>query len=147
MRRIFCLVALGAMAGACSSSPKASSHTGTDGNSQTVEAGADAPPACQPLFHACVNDGECCAPNRCLNVSGTLMCQQEGPGSAGTARDGTVDVSRNQSDAGHTPTDAACYPMFHACTSNDECCAPNHCLNITGTPACQQEGPRSDAGL
>jgi hypothetical protein len=29
--------------------------------------------------------------------------------------------------------------LFHACTGNDECCAPNRCLNITGTPECQQE--------
>src|SRR4051812_35237291 len=38
-------------------------------------------------------------------------------------------------------TGTACYPMFHACTSNEQCCAPNRCLNITGTLACQVEGP------
>ena len=36
----------------------------------------------------------------------------------------------------------ACYPLFHACTNNDDCCAPNRCLNITGTPECQQESPQ-----
>jgi hypothetical protein len=36
---------------------------------------------------------------------------------------------------------AACYPLFHACTSSDQCCAPNLCLNITGTLQCQVEGP------
>lgn len=36
---------------------------------------------------------------------------------------------------------AACFPLFHACTTNDQCCAPNRCINITGQPECQQEGP------
>jgi len=36
----------------------------------------------------------------------------------------------------------ACYPLFHACTNNGDCCAPNRCLNITGTPECQQESPQ-----
>jgi hypothetical protein len=44
-----------------------------------------------------------------------------------------------QSDGGQDA--AACYPLFHACTSSAECCAPNLCINITGTPACQVEGP------
>src|SRR6476659_2556743 len=35
----------------------------------------------------------------------------------------------------------ACYPLFHACTTHDECCAPNLCLTINGGPACQVEGP------
>jgi hypothetical protein len=36
----------------------------------------------------------------------------------------------------------SCYALFHACTGSEQCCAPNLCLNITGTPACQVEGPR-----
>jgi len=75
------------------------------------------------------------------------------------ACDGTriaADSAQTSADAdvpADAPTDGsadhpiACYPLFHACTTTDECCAPNRCLNITGTPACQQEGPRiEDAG-
>jgi hypothetical protein len=43
------------------------------------ESSGDHPPACYPLFHACTTDGECCAPNRCLNITGTPACQVEGP--------------------------------------------------------------------
>jgi hypothetical protein len=50
--------------------------------------------------------------------------------------------TQTESNADHSP---ACYPLFHACTMTDECCAPNRCLNITGTLACQQEGPAMDA--
>lgn len=46
-----------------------------------------------------------------------------------------------QSEATAKQDGAACYPLFHACASNDECCSPNRCLNITGTLECQQEGP------
>ena len=47
-----------------------------------------------------------------------------------------------ETNTDHSP---ACYPLFHACTVTEECCAPNRCLDITGTPACQQEGPAIDA--
>jgi hypothetical protein len=40
---------------------------------------------------------------------------------------------------------AGCFPLFHGCTATEECCAPNRCLNVTGTLACQQEGPAPDA--
>jgi hypothetical protein len=52
------------------------------------------------------------------------------------------DTTSSQSDGTSLQDAAACYPLFHGCTNNDECCAPNRCLNITGTPACQQEGPQ-----
>ncbi|HVV51808.1 MAG TPA: hypothetical protein VHO06_19225 [Polyangia bacterium] len=53
---------------------------------------------------------------------------------ASPVTDGSIET-RDGQDA------LACFPLFHACTTSDECCAPNRCLNITGTPACQQEGP------
>jgi hypothetical protein len=57
--------------------------------------------------------------------------------------DGGPDAAQvadaGQSDGG--PDATACYPLFHACTGSEQCCAPNLCLNITGTPACQVEGP------
>jgi hypothetical protein len=77
-------------------------------------------------------------------VAGTCHRTLESPG---------IPIARTDGDA---PPDAAsdstgdhsqaCYPLFHACTTTDECCAPNRCLNITGTPACQQEGPALDGG-
>jgi len=41
---------------------------------------------------------------------------------------------------------AACFAMFHVCSTDRECCAPNRCLNITGQLACQQEGPAPEGG-
>jgi hypothetical protein len=42
---------------------------------------------------------------------------------------------------------AACFPLFHDCALDTECCGPNRCLNITGTRKCQVEGPQmTDAG-
>jgi hypothetical protein len=55
--------------------------------------------------------------------------------------DGTRDApqtSDGKSNVGDVP---ACVPLFHACGANSDCCAPNRCLNITGTLECQQEGP------
>jgi hypothetical protein len=40
--------------------------------------------ACYPLFHDCASDAECCAPNRCLSITGTRQCQQEGPATGGS---------------------------------------------------------------
>jgi hypothetical protein len=57
----------------------------------------------------------------------------------GPAADGDSSAQDASMDSGQDA--AACYPLFHACTSSDQCCAPNLCINITGTPACQVEGP------
>ncbi len=60
-----------------------------------------------------------------------------------------ADAAPDAPEQASADTATACYPLFHACTINDECCAPNRCLNITGTPQCQQEGPQigePDAG-
>jgi hypothetical protein len=53
-----------------------------------------------------------------------------------------ADAAPDTSEQVSSDTGVACYPLFHGCASNGECCAPNRCLNITGTPACQQEGPQ-----
>jgi hypothetical protein len=53
-----------------------------------------------------------------------------------------ADATSGASAQASEDTAAACFPLFHACTGNTECCAPNRCLNITGTPECQQEGPQ-----
>jgi hypothetical protein len=57
------------------------------------------------------------------------------PAQTGIDADAHPDAPRD-SDAEHS---VSCYPLFHACTISQECCAPNRCLNITGTPACQQK--------
>jgi len=109
-----------------------------DANSDgSGESNGDHPLACYPLFHACTTNDECCAPNRCLNITGTPACQQEGPALDADSSEQPSDTA--QIDGGQDAT--ACYPLFHACTSSQECCAPNRCLNITGSPACQVEGP------
>ena len=88
-----------------------------------------------------------------------------GGGGAGNSADGSGDVPQGaggaaggasgSSGAGTSGTDAsggmdgaaACFPLFHDCALDTECCAPNRCLNITGTPKCQVEGPpMPDAG-
>jgi hypothetical protein len=102
-----------------------------------VESAVDHPPACYPLFHACTTNDDCCAPNRCLNVTGTPACQQEGPAIDANTSDAVSDAAAN--DGGQDAT--ACYPLFHACTSSEQCCAPNLCITINGGPACQVEGP------
>ena len=53
-----------------------------------------------------------------------------------------ADAAPDASEQASSDTAPVCYPLFHACGSNSECCAPNRCLNITGTPECQQEGPQ-----
>ena len=35
--------------------------------------------ACFPLFHDCAMTADCCGPYRCLNITGHLACQGEGP--------------------------------------------------------------------
>jgi hypothetical protein len=35
--------------------------------------------SCVGLFKTCANDAQCCAPYRCLNITGTSQCQLEGP--------------------------------------------------------------------
>lgn len=104
-----------------------------DGPTDTEE---DALASCFPLFHGCATTAECCAPNRCLNVTGTPACQLEGPKDAAIAADSGKDA---------TQATTACFSLFHACTESGECCAPNRCLNITGTLECQQEGPAPSA--
>lgn len=54
--------------------------------------------ACYPLFHACASDADCCTPNRCLNITGTLQCQQEGPRAGGS--DAATDAASVALDAG-----------------------------------------------
>jgi hypothetical protein len=72
-------------------------------------------------------------------------------GEGGAAPDASVergpDVGAN-SDAAREAPDAApmCRGLFVACQSDEECCAPNRCLDITGTPECQQEGPQQPDG-
>ncbi len=39
---------------------------------------------------------------------------------------------------------AQCLGFMADCKTNDQCCAPFSCLNITGTPKCQTEGPQQD---
>jgi hypothetical protein len=73
----------------------------------------------------------------------TRSLSSQDAGRPGTDADVHSDASPD-AIADHPP---ACYPLFHACTTTQECCAPNRCLNITGAPACQQEGPAVDAGL
>ncbi len=78
----------------CSSSLSMSAHSDS-GTGGTRDAGrpsdgkSDAGDTltCSSLFQACRTDGDCCAPNRCLDITGTLQCQQEGPvgGRGGTA--------------------------------------------------------------
>jgi len=60
----------------------------------------------------------------------------------GSSLPAEADAASGSSQQASADTAAACFPLFHACTGNDECCAPNRCLNITGTPECQQEGPQ-----
>jgi hypothetical protein len=43
---------------------------------------------CRGLFAPCTTDSQCCAPNRCVVITGVPQCQQEGPSAdAGSASD------------------------------------------------------------
>ena len=53
----------------------AAGNAGKDGGSD----GMDGAAACFSIFHSCELDTECCAPNRCLNITGINACQLEGP--------------------------------------------------------------------
>ncbi len=64
-------------------------------------------------------------------------CQQEGPAFDADSSEPVSDAAQN--DSGQDAT--ACYPLFHACTSSEQCCSPNLCTTINGGPACQVEGP------
>jgi hypothetical protein len=57
------------------------------------------------------------------------------------------DASQTADGPVETRDDGAvsCFPLFHGCAATTECCSPNRCLNITGTFACQQEGPAPGA--
>jgi hypothetical protein len=78
-------------------------------------------------------------PLRCFTPwTGSCSSSSTAAAAADAAPDERADAAADQAPA--------CYPLFHACTTTDQCCAPNRCLNITGTPACQQEGPRVDGG-
>lgn len=68
------------------------------------------------------------------------LSREAGPETSG---DAPVDAFGGGDSGGDA---AACFPLFHACAINADCCAPSRCLNITGTPACQQEGPAVDGG-
>jgi hypothetical protein len=59
----------------------------TSGADASAASGSDAA-ACSSLFHACAKDADCCAPNRCLNITGTLACQLEGPAVGGSTATG-----------------------------------------------------------
>ena len=77
--------------------------------------------------------------------SGAAAGKTGSAGRAGSGASGTTGAGgATGGDAGGDA--AACYPLFHACATNAECCAPNRCLNITGTLECQQEGPAVDGG-
>jgi hypothetical protein len=71
-----------------------------------------------------------------------------GRSDSSSARDGVAgrddavgDVEKDGSSDGMDGV-AACFSLFHSCALDTECCAPNRCLNITGTNECQQEGPQ-----
>lgn len=63
-----------------------------------------------------------------------------------------LDVASSQSDAETSADDlgapddsaVACFPLFHTCAVTADCCGTYRCLNITGQPACQLEGPTTD---
>jgi hypothetical protein len=89
--------------------------------------------------------------------AGTTERDGEGGGSGGrdagrsdssAARDGGAGRDEAAGNAGKDGGSdgmdgaAACFSLFHSCALDTECCAPNRCLNITGTSACQQEGPQ-----
>ena len=61
-----------------------------------------------------------------------------------TSTDDTVSADMHPPDAGSDVP--MCRPLFAACTTDSQCCAPNRCLTITGVPECQQEGPAIDGG-
>ena len=77
-----------------------------------------------------------------MAVSSTLLLSLTACGSNSANTLTEADASPDGSEQVSVDTATACHPRFHACASDDECCAPNRCLNITGTSWCQQDGPQ-----
>jgi len=71
-------------AGGIASTGGSGGAVATGGADASAASGTDAT-ACFALFHSCGNSADCCAPNRCLNITGTLACQQEGPAVGGSS--------------------------------------------------------------
>jgi hypothetical protein len=71
-------------AGGIASTGGSGGAVATGGADASAASGTDAT-ACFALFHSCANSADCCAPNRCLNITGTLACQQEGPAVGGSS--------------------------------------------------------------
>src|SRR5579863_3484935 len=91
----------------------------TGGTGGSWDAGRDGPAAA-----SCETDQDCAfKPELSGCICSTQTCQCK-------ALDGGAD-------------ELACLQLFHSCTVDSECCAPNRCLNVTGTAQCQQEGPAS----
>ena len=61
------------LSGACTSSDGAAAEAGD----AATDASTDA--ACIGLFQACTETSQCCTPYACINITGTLQCQLEGP--------------------------------------------------------------------
>jgi hypothetical protein len=90
---------------------------------------ADAATACQLRFHPCVSDSDCCAPNRCLNITGTSLCQQEGPQVGGpdsnTASTAIFDAGACKWPDGFTSSGDASSVGCWASPSHNICRVPN----------------------
>ena len=93
--------------------------------------------ACFSLFHACANSADCCAPNRCLNITGTLACQQEGPsvgGSMATGGNGGIAGAGGASSSG---SGGFCYDSSGAiATAARVCTLASDCKQVTKPGCC-----------
>ena len=77
----------GSGAGGTSGTGGSGGAAASSGADASAASGGDAM-ACFSLFHACANDTDCCAPNRCINITGTLTCGREGPALGGSTATG-----------------------------------------------------------
>jgi hypothetical protein len=99
---------------------------------------------CLPLMADCKNNSECCSPNLCMNITGTLKCQQEGPMQDIQQPDvldtvwGDVDTGPCSPQGYDAPvcsgTGALSFPSFpKTCTTDAECFVAEHQINCCGT--------------
>ncbi len=116
----------------------------TRGADASVVGGSDAA-ACFSLFHACAKESDCCAPNRCLNITGTLACEQEGPAVGGSTATGGSSGTGGTGGASASRSGNSCYDSSGTiATTAKTCTLASDCRQAVQPTCC---GAISEVGL
>jgi hypothetical protein len=118
----------------------------TSGADASAASGNDAT-ACFSLFHACSENADCCAPNRCLNITGTLACEQEGPAVGGSTATGGSSGTGGTGGASSRSSGVSCYDSSGTiATTAKTCTLASDCKQVV-QPTSNCCGAISEVGL